>query len=242
VGNIKNVMDYTSSILFADTKFLMPVFECGVGKKDFKNQKVLDNNNEQACIDFCRENFPGVPYTATNCDNCYCLSNKEYKSITKGNKSECNIKCKKKDSEFCGGENAYAISYVYNCYKVNDDPNLFRHLACTDFIVKMDQFALSDGNKCYCSVYRFGVREDAVEHTLCYKDCTGIDEQICGGKDTYSTYTEKMDDKLHCAYNFEEYDRILANKKYHKPGVWRGTLEGCAKRHNFEYESISEEL
>ncbi|KAJ3377931.1 hypothetical protein HDU92_007801 [Lobulomyces angularis] len=179
--------------LFVDTKFLMPVFECGVGKKDFKNQKVLDNNNEQACIDFCRENFPGVPYTATNGDNCYCLSNKEYKSITKGNKSECNIKCKNKDSEFCGGENAYAISYVYDCYKVNDDPNLFRHLvlidsksmsverckkACTDFIIKMDQFAISDGNKCYCSVYRFGVREDAVEHTLCNKDCPGNDEQI----------------------------------------------------------------
>ncbi|KAJ3205494.1 hypothetical protein HK099_000775, partial [Clydaea vesicula] len=237
--------------LFVNTKFLKPVLECGTGKKDLKNHKVLDNNNEKACIDFCYENFPGLPYSAVNDDTCYCLSLKEYKSITKGKKSDCNIKCKKKDSEFCGGIDAYAISPVYTCYKINNDPTLVRHLilidsknmsierckkACLNYNSILDRFAISDGNKCHCSVVTFDIMEDEVEYTLCNKNCPGNNEQVCGGEGVYNTYTKSMTDRLSCESKFEIYDDMVKNKKYHKPAIWRSFLEQCAEVHNFEYE------
>ncbi|KAJ3206980.1 hypothetical protein HK099_000373, partial [Clydaea vesicula] len=91
-----------------------------------------DDNNENACLDFCKANFLGRPYAATNGDNCFCLSYKEYIDVEKGDKSKCNIKCKKKDSEFCGGNDAHSISPVCSCYKNVDDSRAGGRLILTD--------------------------------------------------------------------------------------------------------------
>ncbi|KAJ3224075.1 hypothetical protein HK099_000287 [Clydaea vesicula] len=92
------------------------------------------------------------------------------------------------------------------------------------------------GIKCYCSVGGPSNPDNEVDYELCDRPCTGNDEQICGGEDTYSLYREGSGGRLSCAGMYEEYIKRIAVKKYLKHHVWIETLKGCGKRYDIEFD------
>ncbi|KAJ3384878.1 hypothetical protein HDU92_003351 [Lobulomyces angularis] len=205
---------YLTLLLLISNKYLKLVYKCGITKKD--------DNNENACLDFCKANFLGRPYAATNGDNCFCLSYKEYIDVEKGDKSKCNIKCKKKDSEFCGGNDAHSISPVCSCYKNVDDSRAGGRLILTD-----------DKNM---SIERcgFGSNDKEVNYEL----CDNLLQVMMSKYVVEKIHTTHINTLLMTLSFADMYGDLY--RKYNKPGtkhdVWIGTLKGCAERHGIEFD------